>query len=135
MGDEPEWRVFLAKVRGLRLPLGDYAVFESGPMVARGLIERAGDIDVLARGGAWERAESLGEVEMGERDPFVRLDGGIEIFGGWMGMDKDAIIDGATLVEGVPFARLEDVFAFKRFLRRAKDLDHIRIIESHLAKA
>lgn len=36
---------------------------------------------------------------MGTHDPFVKLDGGIEVFGGWMGMDVDAVVDGATLVE------------------------------------
>lgn len=78
--------------------------------------------------------KSFGEVEMGTHDPLVRLGGDIEIFGGWMGMDKDAIIDGASLVEEIPFARLEDVLAFKHMLRRAKDLGHIRLIEKHLAK-
>lgn len=48
-------------------------------------------------------------------------------------MDADGIIDGAAFIEGVPFARLEDVLAFKRSLGRAKDLEHI-LIEKYLAR-
>lgn len=134
MRDKAEWRFFLAIVRGLGLPVGDYAVFGSGPMLAHGLVERVGDIDILARGEAWERAKSMGKVEMGTHGPFVRLGGNVEIFGGWMGMDVDGIIDRDILIEGVPFARLEDVLAFKNALGRDKDLEHVRLIEKHLAK-
>ncbi len=134
MTDGMAWRFLLEKVRGLRLPVGEYAVFGSGPMLAHGLVEKAGDTDILARGAAWEKAKGLGKVEMGRHDPFVRLGGNVEIFGGWVGMDVDVIIGRAVLVEGVQFARLEDVLAFKRLLRRTKDIEHIRLIEKHLAK-
>lgn len=129
MRDEAEWKTFLAKVRELRLSASDYAVFGSGPMLAHGLIEKADDIDILARDEAWKAAKSLGKVRMGTHDPFVRLGGGIEIFNGWMRMDADEIIDNAAFIEGVPFARLEDVLVFKRSLGREKDLEHIRLIE------
>jgi hypothetical protein len=57
----------------------------------------------------------------------VRLEGGtIEIFDGWLGWDADAIIDGAETIEGLPFARLEDVQAYKLHHGRPKDLEHVR---------
>ena len=122
------------KVAALRLPAGDYAVFGSGPILAHGLIKSVNDVDVLARGVAWEAARSLGAVVDGEMgDRVVRIGGGeVEIFGGWLGMDTDGIIDGAETVWGLPFARLEDVLAFKRLLGRPKDREHARVIESYL---
>lgn len=63
----------------------------------------------------------------------VRLEGGTsEIFGGWMGWDIDALIDGAESMDGPPFARLEDVLAFKRAYGRPKDLEHVRLLEGYL---
>jgi hypothetical protein len=43
------------KLRTLGLPVGDYAVFGSGPLVVRGLTREYRDLDVVARGAAWER--------------------------------------------------------------------------------
>ena len=122
------------KVAALRLPAGDYAVFGSGPLLAHGLVRRVNDVDVLARGTAWEAAKGLGDRVTGEMgDPVVRLgDGEVEIFGGWLGMDADGIIDSARPVRGLPFARLEDVLAFKRLLGRPKDREHIRLIQRYL---
>lgn len=51
-----------------------------------------------------------------------------------MGVDAGEIVDGATHIEGVPFARWEDALMFKRSLGRVKDLEHIRLIENYLAK-
>ena len=108
---------------------GYYAVFGSGPLLAHGLIEFVNDVDVPACGTAWEAAPgaaSSGEME----DAVVRLGGGeVEIFGGWLGMDADEIIDGAETVWGLPFARLEDVLAFKRLLGRPKDREHARLVK------
>ena len=123
------------KLGALLLPMSDYAVFGSGPLVAHGLLEEARDVDVVARGAAWERATELGPVlAAAEGDPpVVRLESGaIEIFGGWLGWDIDAIIESAELVDGLPFARLEDVLAFKRAHGRPKDLEHARLLEAYL---
>ena len=127
-------RTLCQKVAALRLPAGDYAVFGSGPILAHGLVRSVNDVDVLARGAAWETARGLGAVVDGEMgDPVVRLGGGeVEIFGGWLGMDADGIIDGAETVWGLPFARLEDVLQFKRLLARPKDREHARLIKSYL---
>lgn len=122
------------KVTALCLPAGDYAVFGSGPLLAHGLVRSVNDVDVLARGAAWEAAKGLGDAVAGEMgDPVVRLGGGeVEIFGGWLGMDADGIVEGARTVRGLRFARLEDVLAFKRMLGRPKDREHVRLIEGHL---
>ncbi len=124
----------LEKVKALQLPLGDYAVFGSGPLLVHGLVEDINDVDLVAREAAWMRARSLGPVLVAPKgDPVVRLgDGEIEVFARWLGMDLDAIIDGATIMGGLPFARLEDVRAFKRALGRPNDLGHVLLIEEHL---
>ena len=122
------------KLRALELPARDYAVYGSGPLAVRGLIEEVRDLDVVAQGSAWTRARSLGPVRLASGgDPVVRLEGGaIEIFGGWLGWDIDAIIAGADIIDGLPFACLEDVLAFKLHHGRPKDLAHARLIAEHL---
>ena len=122
------------KLRALELPAEDYAVFGSGPLAVRGLIEDVRDLDVVARGAAWTKAQGLGPVHPASGgDPVVRLEGGaIEIFGGWLGWDIDAIIDGAEIIDGLPFACLEDVLAFKLHHGRPKDLEHARLMAEHL---
>jgi hypothetical protein len=74
-------------LRALGLPTADYAVFGGGPLAVRGLIEEVHDLDVVARGAAWEQAKGLGQVRTApEGDPVVWLKGGaIEVFGGWLG--------------------------------------------------
>jgi hypothetical protein len=122
------------KLRELGLPVGHYAIFGSGPLAVRSLIPELRDLDVVARGVAWERASALGSVCVApEGDSVVRFqDSAIEVFGGWLGWNIDAMIDGAEIIDGLPFARLEDVLAFKRSYGRTKDLEHARLIEEHL---
>ena len=125
---------FFGKLRALDLPTADYAIFGSGPLAVRGLIEEVHDLDVVARGTAWEQAKGLAEVRIApEGDPVVWLEeGSIEVFGGWLGWDIDMLIDNAEIIEGLPFARLEDVLAFKLSLGRPKDVAHARLIEGYL---
>jgi hypothetical protein len=125
---------FFGKLRALDLPTADYAIFGSGPLAVRGLIEEVHDLDVVARGAAWEQAKGLGKVRIApEGDPVVWLEGGvIEVFGGWLGWDIDMLIDNAQIIDGLPFASLEDVLAFKLSLGRPKDVAHARLIEGYL---
>lgn len=108
--NEPGNELF-GKLRTLGLSTRDYAVFGSGTLAARGLIWEIHDLDLVARGTAWERAKRPGPVRAAPKgDPMVRLEGGaIKVFGGWLGWDLDALIDGAEVIGGLPFACLEDV--------------------------
>ncbi len=76
------------KLRALGLPAGDYAVFGSGPLAVRDLIRELRDLDLVARGAAWERARGLGPVRAApEGDLVVWLEGdAIEVFGGWQAL-------------------------------------------------
>ena len=117
----------------LQLPPQDYAVFGSGPLLAHGLVEHVGDVDLLARGSAWTKATTLGSLETApDGDHVVRLADGIDVFDGWLDMDRDAIIDRAVKLGGLPYASLHDVLAFKRKLNRPKDVEHVRRLENYL---
>ena len=87
------------RLRALRLPIGEFAVFGSGPLVVRGVIEASNDLDDgrLTFGTRW----AIGDV------------------------DPDELIDTAEIIDGLPFARLEHVIAYKRLSGRPKDLDHL----------
>ena len=119
------------RVKALGLPAGDYALHGSAPMLAHGLLSEIHDIDIVARGTAWERATTLGEIGRAASggDRLVRLPGEIELFDGWLGEDRDALIDGAIWHHGLPLVRLggEEVLRFKRRLNRAKDHRHYRV--------
>ena len=116
-------------LRTLDLPPDGYAVFGSGPLLIRGVIEEANDLDVVCRPHTWEQARRLGEV--------VALEDGVEVisvnngaitFGrSWRYGDVDIehLIDTADELEGIPFVRLEHVIAYKRIADRPKDRVHL----------
>ena len=120
----------------LRLPEGDYAVFGSGPLLVRGVIDRAGDLDVICRGAAWEVAQRLGPVLEQHGVPVVSLFDGLVTLGiRWAigSFDLSHLIDTAELIDGLPFVRLEHVVAYKRLADRPKDREHLRLLEAHQA--
>ena len=53
--------VLFDRLRDLALPSGDYAVFGSGPLAIRGIIEACGDLDVLCKPNVWDIVLELGE--------------------------------------------------------------------------
>jgi len=127
-----------ALLRTLDLPAGDHAVFGSGPLLVRGIIAEANDLDVISRGRAWDRALAVGEVVRLPEDgaQIVSCFGGLVTIGrSWAygDVDIDDLIDTAEILDGIPFVRLEHVVAFKQLARRPKDLDHLRLLEQFRA--
>lgn len=120
------------KVRSLKLPTNDHVLFGSLPLLAHGLIESVNDVDVLARSSAWEHAQTLGKAEVAPMGEWRVSLGDIEIYNAWLGMDVDAIINRAILLNGLPYADLRDVLAFKQKLTRPKDVEHIKKIVAFL---
>ena len=115
----------------LELPAGDYVIFGSAPLLARGIIAEVGDIDLLATRSAWQRACLLGTPETARGgDRVIRTDSDIDIFDGWLGLDVDAIVGRAETIDGLPIARLSDVVAYKRLLDRPKDRTHLELLEA-----
>lgn len=125
----------LSEMKSLGLPPDDFAVFGSGPMVIRGMREPH-DLDVLARGEAWEICKSKSKppkaVSGGELCKFFNDD--IEIFSSWAPgeWDVDELIDTAEIFEGIRYVRLEHVLEWKRRMGREKDLKDIAMIEEYL---
>lgn len=126
----------LAFLKGLDLPIRDYAIFGSGPLVIRGIIEAPGDLDVICRGQAWEQVSATGTLRYLEDydvtiAEFLR---GRITFGTRWGIGEfqiDKLIDTAEMIDGLPFVRLDYVIEYKQIANRAKDIAHLRALQQH----
>ena len=118
---------------GLGLPDGDYALFGSGPLLVRGWISEVGDLDVIARGPAWDKALSLGRLQhLSEFDvDIVEIGSTVTVGTSWgIGtFSTNGLIDGAEIINHIPCVRLVHVAAYKRIADRAKDRVHLQIIQ------
>ena len=117
----------------LGLPVGDWALFGSGPLLLRGWIDEVGDLDVISRGRAWELARTLGSaVELDDGAVIYQIGDGITVGTSWAYGDFsiDRLIDTAEVIHGVPCVRLEHVVAFKEIADRLKDREHLRLIKA-----
>ena len=123
------------RVRELALPAGEWAVHASGSMVMHGLLPEANDLDILARGTAWDTALDLGTPVAGRHDLVVRYGPDVEIWSGWYEEGVDELIDSAQLVDGVPVVPLSAVLRFKERLGRPKDLAHIDLLRARIDAA
>ncbi len=127
-------------VRALELPQNEYVVFGSAPLLAHGLVTDIGDIDLLATGAAWQKAQTLALPKTAPGgDLIVQLTPELAIFDGWLGLDTDAVIRRAEMWNGLPLAQLADVAAYKRLLDRPKDdrpkdRMHLELLEPYLPK-
>jgi hypothetical protein len=130
VADHPLIRQLLS----LRLAPDDLVIFGSAPLLAWGMRDRISDLDVVARGAAWRRACELGKrlTRADSGTEMVRFcDGLIEISTAWITprWGADELIDQADVIGGIRFARLDQVLAYKQYLRRPKDLSDIAAIE------
>ncbi len=121
----------LEVVRSLNLPARDYAIFGSGPLLARGIIDDVNDIDIICRADAWQQAQELGElVYLDEYDVHVvSIDNQRITIGTSWGIGEfniDELIDTAEELNDLPFVRLRYVVEYKKIARRPKDLEHLR---------
>lgn len=120
-------------LRALRLPAGDHAIFGSGPLVVRGVIDATNDLDVLCRGTAWQAVCALAPPKLVSpwNVELVSLHDNRLTFGTtWAigNVDAGEIIDTAEMIQGMPFARLKHVVAYKKLSNRPKDLAHLEAL-------
>jgi hypothetical protein len=113
-------------VTELDLDRRDLVIFGSGPLLAHGLRDSIGDLDIVARGTVWQRVSAYGCPGTGSVNgaPLALFWGGlIQVSPGWISADWDAgdLIGRAEIIQGWPFAPLADVLAYKRILLRPKD--------------
>ena len=127
----------IRKLLALNLPPDDFVVFGSGPLMAYGLRESR-DLDILARGAAWEAAARCGQpMTKPNGTEYVSCgDGEIEVFRNWGPgeWDTDRVIDTADIIGGIRFASLDYTLRWKRTLNRPKDQEDIRLIEAYLSR-
>ncbi|MCJ7724970.1 MAG: hypothetical protein MUP76_01075 [Acidimicrobiia bacterium] len=71
----------IERLRAIALPAGDWALFGSGPLLLRGWIDDVGDLDIVCRGAAWDRARQAGEIVILQPDgiEIVAVDGGVSL--------------------------------------------------------
>lgn len=126
---------FLTELRQAELPVGDYVLFGSGPMVARGWIDDPGDLDVVARGAAWAQACERGQLvhieEYGVDVVNIGTNITVGVQWGIGDVDIDHLIDTAELVHGIPCARLEHVVAYKELRSTPRDHEHLELLRRH----
>ena len=129
MSDHP----LIHRLIELDLPRGDWALFGSGPLLLRGWIDEVGDLDVVCRGAAWERACEIGEVGVLQPDgvEIVNIDGAaITIGRSWRYGDTPIanLIDEADDIDGIPCVALQHIVAYKQAADRPKDRAHLCVI-------
>jgi hypothetical protein len=117
----------------LQLDRRDFVIFGSGPLLAHGLRRRIHDLDIVARGDTWQKVREYGVAESGTVNgaPIAQFwDGHIQFSAGWVSARWNAgqLIDRAEVIQGLPFARLADVLAYKQELRRPKDRPDIAVL-------
>jgi hypothetical protein len=125
-------------VTELDLDPRDFVIFGSGPLLANGLRQSIHDLDVVARGASWRRAVEHGLPAVGTVNgaPLALFWGGlIQFSSGWIsdGWDTDHLIGRARIIQGLPFAQLTDVLAYKLVLRRPKDHPDIEALLAYCA--
>lgn len=126
----------IRRLLDLSLPPGDFVLAGSAPLLAHGLRAGLGDLDVVARGRAWQTAVSLGTPVRAPSGNglVVRLAGGdIEIFDSWISprWPVDSLIANADVIEGVRFVSLRESLEWKRRLGRDKDKEDVRLLEAY----
>lgn len=125
------------KLRSLRLPPTDYVVAGSGALLAHGIRDRIGDLDVVARGPAWKMVTELNDpvvAPSGQGLMVPLFEGGIEVFDRWLpgAPEPDVLIEGAELVAGIPFCPLAQILIWKERSLRPKDQVDTQLIKGYL---
>ena len=107
-------------------PKDQYAIFGSGPLAVRG-IKPLKDVDVTVTQELWDRL--LAEGHRPDSRGVIVLDGAIDVWRGYPGVNVDAVIAGAEMINGYPFATLEAVKAWKQAFGRDKDKADLALLE------
>lgn len=122
---------YLEELKELKLPANSYVVFGSGPLAIRGLRQNR-DVDLIVNRDLWNKlVDKYGETEEG-----VIEIGNVDIRSQIIHLESvDKLIANAEFIEGVPYARLEDVIDFKKKIDRQKDREDISLILEYLSRS
>lgn len=126
------------KVKSLSLPTGEYVVFGAAPMAIAGL-RSANDIDMLVSIELWQNLQAAGWVELdkGGKDKPLTYDV-FEAHNNWdfssYSPTLEHLLASSNVVDGVPFASLEEVRKWKAAWGRPKDMQDVALIDSYTSK-
>ncbi|HSX27301.1 MAG TPA: hypothetical protein VLG25_00815 [Patescibacteria group bacterium] len=126
----------ISKVKALRLPQGEYIVFGSCPLALAG-IRPSRDIDLLVSPALRETLRKAGwqQITKSPNDKPLTF-GEFEAHDNWnftsYSPSLKSLLATATIVDGVPFASLEEVRKWKAAGTRPKDLADIKLIDEYL---
>ena len=121
-------------LRRMELPDGDFAVFGSGPLIVRGIIPATNDLDIVCRGAAWDKVREIGTLQFNDvyGVEIVTFYDGQVTFGNRWGIgnfDVNELIDGAEVIDNLPFVKLKHVVEYKMERASEKDLRHIELLK------
>lgn len=123
------------KVKELNFPLGQYALFGSGPMAIRGLRENR-DADIIAADELFEvcRADTKWRTKRFDDGNEYLVFEEMELFKNWGPGEWDIgkLIKSSEIIDDLPFVNLENVLKWKKIYGREKDLKDVEIIENFL---
>jgi len=125
----------IEKVKALQLPQGEYIVFGSCPLAVAGLRE-ANDVDMLVskkllkelEQRCWQQITKASDDKPFTHDVFEAHDAWD--FDGYS-RTLEQLLATADIVDGIPFASLAEVRAWKEASGRPKDLKDIELIDTH----
>ncbi|HMS50164.1 MAG TPA: hypothetical protein PKA02_01840 [Candidatus Saccharibacteria bacterium] len=131
-------KAILRRVKELDLPKGEYIVFGSCPM-ALAEIRESSDVDLLVSKELFSTLEKSGWKILNKGPGDKPLTSDIfEAHYAWNFSSYTPTLEGllstATIVEGIPFASLEEVRKWKQSSGRPKDLVDIKLIDNYLEK-
>ena len=123
-------RKLFNRLRELNLPHGEYAVFGSGPLAIRDIIE-CQDLDVIVTNELFSKLRQDSRFVTKRKDKDIYLDyDGIEIWCTWAPgeWDIEELIVGAETIDELPFVLLGFVIIFKIMHGREKDWEHLKLL-------
>ena len=119
-------------VRNLGLADGQYVVVGGGLLVALGLLEWDGDVDICISQEQFDIFKSQGwQQEEWKGKPVLKhgiYDVGIG-FGDWNLEDLQA---DALVLQGIPFISPQKLIAWKQAMGRPKDANHVALLQKYL---
>ena len=125
------------KLRRLKLPRGEYAIFGSAPLCVRGLRE-VGDLDVIVTEGLFDEYKqnpdwTFKEFKRGDRIVTMLEFNSekIELYKNWGPGEWDIrqLIKESEIIDDLPFVKVAYVIEWKRISGREKDLRDIEQFE------
>lgn len=126
----------------LAMPDGEYIIFGGGCLAIRGL-RPTPDLDLYVTQRLYDQLKAMygGEVRQHNQTYLIFSAAGTEIeahatwnMQDWQ-PDFPRYLKSPEIVRGLPFMPLQDVYEWKKAVRRPKDVSDLELIESYWASA